>query len=884
MLKHPGATRNLESTLRSLGERGHTIHLAFESMAGDRKLLDDLCVGNDRFSVDRAPGRGDDQWYALSDRVRRSIDYLRYLEPRYANAPKLRERAAGSAPRVVRRVFELPGCRHPRVVAASGAALRQVELALPTAPHVDDYIRGQSPDAVVVSPLVGIASRQANYVRSARKLGIPCGLIVYSWDNLTNKGLMRDAPDLVMVWNQDQAREAVDLHHVPREQIVVTGAAPYDHWFDWAPRLTHEELCTKAGLHVDRPFLLYVCSSRFVGPRECDFVADWLRALRSSPLETVRDLGVLIRPHPQNAGQWRKWHSPEENVAVWPPAGADPVDEDAKAHYYDSIHHSAAVVGINTSAMVEAAIVGRPIMTVLDPDFQDTQEGTLHFRYLLPRAGGPVQAAASLDEHFDQIAAARDSDSGHAERQVRFLKTFIRPHGLDRAATPLVVDAIEGITRASERRAAIRFVRTAIVRRAFLPVARWSHERQAQHRRRMKAKQKRALEKQERLEHARKAKEARRRAPKTERKAKIRGSLRVDHGRLTEESTNARLGTDGSDPDHVEEARQLVSRLAASHRPIIAGPWLSEVGYELLYWIPFLTWAVASHPNLSDRLTVVSRGGTSHWYSALGVRYAELYETHDPVELWSRSESESERLARGQRKQWLPTPLDDELLSVVGRRIGVNGYEVLHPSAMYRAYKQLVKRNLLVTAPRPIFRYRPMTRPPLGPLSSVVPSDYVAVRFYFSKAFPETTQNVAFLRELIEALTRKVDVVVLNPAMRFDDHWDFEVAASDRMHSIDHFMTPTNNLDVQTAAIAGARSFIGTYGGLSYLAPLLGVQSIAIHDDVPVKTHHLELAERIYSAPYFGSFRAICAKDIDLGGLPDGAALWGGASAPTVGA
>ena len=33
-----------------------------------------------------------------------------------------------------------------------------------------------------------------------------------------------------------------------------------------------------------------------------------------------------------------------------------------------------------------------------------------------------------------------------------------------------------------------------------------------------------------------------------------------------------------------------LATLARSGRPIVAGPWLGEVGFELLYWIPFLAW------------------------------------------------------------------------------------------------------------------------------------------------------------------------------------------------------------------------------------------------------------------------------------------------------
>ena len=50
------------------------------------------------------------------------------------------------------------------------------------------------------------------------------------------------------------------------------------------------------------------------------------------------------------------------------------------------MYHASATVGLNTSAMIEAAIVGRPVHTILVPEFQHSQEGTLHFRYLAGRS------------------------------------------------------------------------------------------------------------------------------------------------------------------------------------------------------------------------------------------------------------------------------------------------------------------------------------------------------------------------------------------------------------------------------------------------------------------------------------------------------------------
>ena len=52
------------------------------------------------------------------------------------------------------------------------------------------------------------ASEQVDWIKAARACGIRTAACIASWDNLTNKGLLRIEPDLVVVWNEAQRREA----------------------------------------------------------------------------------------------------------------------------------------------------------------------------------------------------------------------------------------------------------------------------------------------------------------------------------------------------------------------------------------------------------------------------------------------------------------------------------------------------------------------------------------------------------------------------------------------------------------------------------------------------------------------------------------------------
>ena len=156
-------------------------------------------------------------------------------------------------------------------------------------------------------------------------------------------------------------------------------------------------------------------------------------------------LGIAIRPHPVGKGWKHADLARFENVVIWPPHSERPIKPEDQREFFDSLAHSAAVVGINTTAMIEAAIVGRSVLTVLAPEF--AQESTLHFHYLLEENGGFLHVASSLEEHAGQLAAVLDEDAADAERRRRFVESFVRPQGLDRPATPILADAVEELAR-----------------------------------------------------------------------------------------------------------------------------------------------------------------------------------------------------------------------------------------------------------------------------------------------------------------------------------------------------------------------------------------------------------------------------------------------------
>jgi len=450
LLSHPGLYRIFERPLALLAERGHELTVALDNERYHSEAFAAFVAAQQNVTLVRTTSVATSDCALLGRDVRSGRDYLRYLEPRYAGAPKLRDRGRRQVPGWLR-----PLLRDGVSAQRTGTVLGHIERRLPLDPGALRLIERQRPDVVAVSPLFGFAS-QAEALRAARALGVPTCLCVASWDNLTSKGLIRPLPDHVLVWNEAQRREAVELHGVPAQRITVTGAQAFDEWFGRRPATTPAAFARRVGLREDRPFLLYLGSSGFIAPDEARFVAEWLRALRAHPDERLRDVGVLVRPHPQNVRHWGEVDLSGDPQVVMhpPPAEAAQVTRRmdwSREDAHDSMAHAAAVVGVNTTAMIEAAIVGRGVFTMLSPRFRATQEGTLHFEHLRSAGGGLLHLSDTFDAHFAQLAEAVERDGEPVARSHRFVEAFVRPHGLDRAATPLVVDALEAAAETAMR-------------------------------------------------------------------------------------------------------------------------------------------------------------------------------------------------------------------------------------------------------------------------------------------------------------------------------------------------------------------------------------------------------------------------------------------------
>jgi hypothetical protein len=474
-MSSPEYLRFYDETMLELARRGHDVRLAVQAVREGKPVrLDAILRAEPRVTSAGIIPERSDGWVGLARAVRGTMDFLRYLHPRLAGTPRLRARVKRQAlPWTLQwldRVRVLPA----GLVNALMRGLASVERVIPPDPALVSFLRSEAPDVVLVSPLVEPASDQVDLVRAAAVAGLPTATLVASWDNLTNKGDLKVSTGMVAVWNEAQRAEARELHRVSEEAVVVTGAQAFDRWFGRRPSRTRDEFCRDVGLPPGRPFVLFTGSSIFIARADVEmpFVRRWIEALRASSEPLVRDLAVLVRPHPYNGQAWRAQDFDGlDGVAVWPRGGYDPIDEANRIGLFDSLYYCDAVVGINTSAMIEAAIVGRPVLGIEAPEFAGSQDGTLHYRHLLPENGGFLRVSSSFEAHVAQLAEVLRDPHATREQITRFVRSFVRPHGLDTPATGVLVEAIERFGAAPAPRPETTSRAARLLRSLLRPVA-----------------------------------------------------------------------------------------------------------------------------------------------------------------------------------------------------------------------------------------------------------------------------------------------------------------------------------------------------------------------------------------------------------------------------
>ncbi len=290
------------------------------------------------------------------------------------------------------------------------------------------------------------------------------------------------------------------------------------------------------------------------------------------------------------------------------------------------------------------------------------------------------------------------------------------------------------------------------------------------------------------------------------------------------------------------ELRALITkaylrRLAASSKPILLGPWRSEVGFEAMYYLPFLRWFVKAYGVDPKRLIAVTRGGASVLYGTAAIDLYRLRSV-DEVRLENQFDWQRSKL----QKQTGCTEWDRDVLKSAAAQILGRGetYNVLHPSWMYWTLAPWWDEQRGLTYLANLTDFEPIRG--IAALAETLPSSYVAMKWYDRATLPLQSEKVqALIGEVVSVIGAQSKIVLLAGTPEADDHVDASITHPSIVTV--PAGTPDQNLARQIQILAHASAFIGTYGGMAQLALRLGIPSASFYESWGQTAHaHLALS------------------------------------------
>jgi hypothetical protein len=195
----------------------------------------------------------------------------------------------------------------------------------------------------------------------------------------------------------------------------------------------------------------------------------------------------------------------------------------------------------------------------------------------------------------------------------------------------------------------------------------------------------------------------------------------------------------------------------------------------------------------------------------------------------------------GGRKQSAMGAFDAAILDVVGLPASNGERSVLHPSLLFRLFRNVWHGSLPLDWLWSHTDYERLT-PPSRPTIAGLPKEYIAAKLYTGTALPDSAAHREALRALVRQAADVAPLILLDTGLPIDEHEDYLLADIPGVISAREWMDARTNLGMQDAIAANAQLFLGTCGGLAWLVPFYGVPTVAVYADDRQLSPHLLVA------------------------------------------
>lgn len=288
--------------------------------------------------------------------------------------------------------------------------------------------------ALLVTATPGFTAFEAECITAAKRLGIRTAAVSINYDNLTSNGKMIRKTDDLAVWNSIMEREALELHHYPRERLAIVGCLRFDHYFtDPAdPRFpTRESFLLSKGLDPAKRTVVFAGPTPSNYPPRKDFVAALVR-LRESGAIAGRP-NILVRVHPIDPfEQYAEFmnmpgvHIERAGRQTMPDSSGGQkieMNEADLANLTATLKYADVVLNFASTVIMEAAIFDRPVINLGFPSYRLIAYEYEYNKGLLDTgAVRLVKSPVELAEQVNNYLAHPELDR---EQRAELVRTYI---------------------------------------------------------------------------------------------------------------------------------------------------------------------------------------------------------------------------------------------------------------------------------------------------------------------------------------------------------------------------------------------------------------------------------------------------------------------------
>lgn len=234
-------------------------------------------------------------------------------------------------------------------------------------PAFDAILAQEKPSLIAYSTML---PSPGEWLKCARRRGIPQVLCVASWDNPTSKGPLTVPPDYALVWSEEMKREMMRFHWLTPERVIPVGVLYFESYFTQTGLLNREQFCAALGIDPQCRILHYATGDSTLIKCNQEFIRVLQRMIASNQLGAPCHL--LVRVSPKDVFSLYREFENLPHVTVQYPSGDGTLygghkwlpaagEEKERA---STIRNSDVILSVSSSMVLDACCFDIPVINL----------------------------------------------------------------------------------------------------------------------------------------------------------------------------------------------------------------------------------------------------------------------------------------------------------------------------------------------------------------------------------------------------------------------------------------------------------------------------------------------------------------------------------------